>query len=65
METAAYLPIEGRMLPVPIGYDRYLTNLYGDYMKIPKDAAEAGYTHLDGWSVFFFDQELLSSERSS
>ena len=30
------------MLPVPVGYDTYLSNLYGDYMKIPDDV----YCHI-------------------
>lgn len=56
MERACYLPFENRMLPVPIGYDKYLQNLYGDYMKIPKDAEEKGYSHLDHWTVEFLDE---------
>ena len=29
------LTFEKRKYPVPIGYDTYLTNFYGDYMKLP------------------------------
>ena len=49
MDQAVFLHFEGREFPVPVGYDRYLTNLYGDYMTVPPDAEEDGYTHLDGW----------------
>ncbi len=51
MMNATLLDFEGRKFPVPIGYDKYLTNLYGNYMEIPEDAKEKGYTHLDGWQV--------------
>lgn len=51
MEKEVYLPFEGRQLPVPQGYDTYLSNLYGDYMKIPKDAAEKGFTHAMLWDI--------------
>lgn len=48
-----YLEFEGKKLPVPVGYKKYLSNLYGNYMDIPKDAEQNGYTHLDGWVVEF------------
>ena len=51
MDTTANLMFEGRLFPVPSGYRQYLTNLYGDYMVIPKDAEENGYTHFDGWEI--------------
>lgn len=38
MSGAVYMPFEGRQFPVVKGYDRYLSNLYGDYMKPPEDA---------------------------
>lgn len=53
MEGEIRLPFEGRMLPVPSGYRRYLRNLYGDYMTIPEGAEENGYSHLDHWTVEF------------
>jgi len=31
----AFLEFEGNNYPVPIGYDEYLTDYYGDYMKLP------------------------------
>ncbi|MBR5336714.1 MAG: LicD family protein [Lachnospiraceae bacterium] len=58
MAGAVYLPFNGRMLPVPRGYKKYLTNLYGNYMEIPKDAEKNGYSHLDHWEVDFREGEL-------
>ncbi len=55
MSQAVYLQFEGRKFPVPVGYDIYLTNLYGDYMKIPKDAEEKGFVHLDDVTVELFE----------
>lgn len=56
MQESVLLPFNGRLFPVPSGYDRYLKNLYDDYMTIPQDAEENGYTHLDGWFVEFLDE---------
>ena len=53
MDASVELPFEGRSFPVPVGYEQYLKNLYGDYMVIPDDAEKNGYTHLDGWVVEF------------
>ena len=55
MDRAAMLRFGDRDFPVPVGYDTYLRNLYGDYMQIPPDAAEKGYSHLEGWEVRFKD----------
>lgn len=51
MASAESVPFEGRLLPVPIGYDVYLHNLYGDYM-IPQRES-SGYTHLEKWEIEF------------
>ncbi len=53
MEKATLLPFEGRMLPVPVGYDTYLSNLYGDYMTPPKGSEDKEFTHLGAWEVTF------------
>ena len=53
MSKAAFVPFENKKFPVPIDYDTYLSNLYGEYMVIPKDAEENGYSHLDHWEVKF------------
>ena len=55
-DDVKYVPFRDRKLPVPIGYDRYLSNLYGDYMTIPKEAEESGKTHLDNWEIKFNDE---------
>lgn len=36
MASAIDVPFENLSLPVPVGYDVYLKNLYGDYMKVPQ-----------------------------
>ena len=56
MSRAVYLPFRDRMLPVPAGWDVYLTNLYGDYMTVPEGAEQAAYAHLGRqWNVEFED----------
>ena len=37
-EDICFLSFEGFDLPAPKDYDRYLSQMYGDYMSIPKDA---------------------------
>ena len=32
-----YLPFEHLFLPVPVGYNKYRTHLYGDYMQLPPE----------------------------
>lgn len=39
-----YVEVEGFMLPVPNGYDRVLTKMYGDYMEFPP-VGERGVWH--------------------
>ncbi len=34
-ETTIDMPFEDMMIPVPVGYDRLLKQIYGDYMKFP------------------------------
>ena len=56
MSRAVYLPFRDRTLPVPAGWDVYLTNLYGDYMTVPEGAEQAAYAHLGRqWNVEFED----------
>ena len=33
-----YMPFEDLQVRVPTGYDRILTNLYGDYMQLPPES---------------------------
>ncbi len=55
MASEVRLPFEGHLFPVPKGYHKYLSNLYGDYMTIPKDAEEKGYSHLGHWIIEFLE----------
>lgn len=34
-ESAVYKEFEGHKMPVPVGYDEYLTQVFGDYMSYP------------------------------
>lgn len=36
-ESAVYKEFEGIQVPVPVGYDTYLTMAFGDYMKLPPE----------------------------
>ena len=36
-ERAVYLPFEGMEMPVPVGYETYLTMAFGDYMQLPPE----------------------------
>lgn len=45
------LEYEGHMLPVPRGYDRYLTMEYGDYMQLPPESMRHGSHFLD-WKLY-------------
>ena len=53
MEVPEYIKFHEKLFPVPSGYDTYLSNLYGNYMKIPEGAEEKGYSHLDHWHIEF------------
>ena len=53
MDDEVRLQFEGHLFPVPKGYHKYLTNLYGNYMAIPKDAEKNAYMHLDRWTIKF------------
>lgn len=34
-ESSLEVKFEGELFPIPIGYDEYLTSIFGDYMKLP------------------------------
>ena len=34
-EKAVFRKFEGELMPIPVGYDKYLTMAFGDYMKLP------------------------------
>lgn len=52
-ERSTRLPFNGVELSVPEAYNSYLTNLYGDYMKVPEDAVEHCYMQIDDWELIF------------
>ena len=35
--------------PCPVGYDAYLTQLYGNYMRIPKEGERAAHSFRAYW----------------
>ena len=55
MARAEFMQFNERMFPVPVGYRKYLSNLYGDYMKIPEDINNKYSNHLHAWSVSLED----------
>ncbi len=46
MDSEVRKNFNGVMLPVPVGYDKYLSNLYGDYMKLPDEDKRVNHTEL-------------------
>lgn len=46
-KKATYVPFEDTMLPVPEGYDKWLTQIFGDYMTPPPAREQVGL-HLQG-----------------
>ncbi len=54
MAEPVFLMFEGREFPVVIGYDRYLKNLYGDYMNVPENAKQIQTDFMsNNWSIEF------------
>lgn len=49
-KTTIRIPFEDVMLPVPVGYDSYLKNIYGDYINIPD--FEDIHPHLVDFRIF-------------
>lgn len=43
------IEFENRIYKAPIGYDIYLTNLYGDYMKLPPESERERKHHFKGF----------------
>ena len=50
-ESAVYLDFEGYKMPVPVGYDEYLRDQYGDYMKLPPESQRKPITD----NLVFYD----------
>jgi len=49
------MKFEDSTFTVPCGFKRYLKNLYGDYMKLPKDA-DQNYPHISTYSLTILDE---------
>ncbi len=43
------MPFEGISVPVPVGYDNYLTSVYGDYMKLPSIEKRVSHHDFEAW----------------
>ena len=41
------VPFEMLQVPIPVGYDKILKKLYGDYMQFPSEAQRATHPYLD------------------
>ena len=35
--SAIFVPFENTVMPIPVGYDKYLRMAFGDYMKLPAE----------------------------
>lgn len=44
-----YHPFEDRSYLIPSGYDKYLTNLYGNYMQLPPVEKRVSHHHFKAW----------------
>lgn len=64
MDHPVYMLFEGRKFPVVNGYDRYLTNLYGDYMKVPKGEEDYQKNFMTTWNVEFSDSDTDKLKRN-
>ena len=50
-DKAVYLDFEGYKMPVPVGYDEYLRDQYGDYTQLPPESKRKPITD----NIFFYD----------
>ena len=48
-ENTIFHEFEGRQFRIPIGYDKWLTSLYGDYMKLPPEENRIPHHILDAY----------------
>lgn len=42
-------PFEDTMVPIPVGYDNYLSCVYGDYMKLPPVEKQCSHHVFEAW----------------
>lgn len=52
-ESEIKIPFNSIEMAVPAEYDKYLKNLYGDYMKVPEGAMESSYMQVNDWEMIF------------
>lgn len=45
------VPFEGELFPAPIGYDTYLSRLYGDYMQLPPEEKRVSEHNLHAYLI--------------
>ncbi len=45
------VPFEGGLFPAPIGYDTYLSRLYGDYMQLPPEEKRVSQHNLHAYLI--------------
>lgn len=57
-KEAVYMDFEGYKMPIPVGYDEYLRDQYGDYMKLPPEDKRKPIT--DNLVFYDLDQSYLS-----
>lgn len=50
-QKAIYVDFEGYKMPIPIGYDEYLRDQYGDYMELPPEGKRKPITD----NIIFYD----------
>ena len=50
-ENSTRLPFEGREYPLVGDYDRYLTQLYGDYMQLPPEERRTTHHNYDSYQI--------------
>lgn len=50
-DSALWVDFEGERMPIPIGYDQFLRNAYGDYMQLPPEASRQPATD----NLVFYD----------
>lgn len=69
-EKTMYIDFEGRKAPVPVGYERVLRELYGNYMELPEQTYRMITDHEGlGWivdpQVSYADYENIMKHRKS
>lgn len=52
-EKSKEITFNGVQMFIPAMYDKYLKNLYGDYLKIPEGTIEHSYRQIDDWELIF------------